>query len=106
MTIGQRLKEERLRLNYNQTDFSALINSTKKSQYDYENDKSSPTAKQLEILAHFGVDVLYVLTGERHIKLSSDEQEIVNLFQQAQLENKLIAVQALKGLLPSRLLEK
>ena len=63
--IGQRLKEERERLGYNQTDFAALAGAAKRTQIDWEKGVSSPTAEQLAAFAAAGADVLYILTGQR-----------------------------------------
>jgi transcriptional regulator with XRE-family HTH domain len=65
VTIGDRLKEERERLGYNQTDFAALGSTTKKSQIDYEKNTTQPKAGYLVAIACIGVDVTYVLTGVR-----------------------------------------
>lgn len=63
MSIEERLKEERLRLGFNQTDFAALANRTKKTLIDYEKGTSSPDAKFLAAIADVGADVQYILTG-------------------------------------------
>jgi transcriptional regulator with XRE-family HTH domain len=59
------LKEERARLGLNQPDFAMLAGTTKKTLIDWEADRTSPTAVQLEALAVAGADVLYILTGTR-----------------------------------------
>jgi transcriptional regulator with XRE-family HTH domain len=63
--IGDRLKEERERLGFNQTDFAAKAGASKNSQYNYEKGERSPDATYLAAVAEKGVDVLYVVTGER-----------------------------------------
>lgn len=63
--IGDRLKEERLRLGMNQTDFAAITGVTKNSQFNYEKGERSPDAAYLAAAADAGVDVLYVVTGLR-----------------------------------------
>lgn len=65
MTIGHRLKEERLRLGFSQTDFAALAGASKGAQLKWEKDDASPNAQALVAFAEAGADVLYVLTG-RH----------------------------------------
>lgn len=65
MGIGDRLKEERERLGFNQTDFAAKAGASKNSQYNYEKGERSPDATYLAAVAEKGVDVLYVVTGER-----------------------------------------
>lgn len=63
--IGERLKEERLRLGYNQPDFAAAADAAKRTLIDWEKGSTSPSAVQLSALTKIGVDVLYVLTGQR-----------------------------------------
>ncbi|MFC0708847.1 helix-turn-helix domain-containing protein [Azorhizophilus paspali] len=65
MGIGDRLKEERLRLGMNQTEFAAITGVTKNSQFNYEKGERSPDAAYLAAASAAGVDVLYVLTGNR-----------------------------------------
>lgn len=81
MGIGDRLKEERERLGFNQTEFAAKAGASKNSQYNYEKGDRSPDACYLAAVADQGVDVLYVVTGQRvsmdESSLSQDDLEIV-----------------------------
>ncbi|ANF85145.1 regulatory protein [Pseudomonas antarctica] len=81
MGIGDRLKEERERLGFNQTELAAKAGASKNSQYNYEKGERSPDASYLAAVAEQGVDVLYVVTGQRSIKgesqLSNDDLEVV-----------------------------
>lgn len=70
MGIGERLKEERERLGLNQTEFSAHAGASKNTQYNYEKGERSPDANYLAAASGLGVDVLYVLTGERKPQLA------------------------------------
>lgn len=63
--IGVRLREERQRLGLNQADFAAIGGVRKLAQFNYEADKRQPDKAYLVALAARGVDVHYVLTGER-----------------------------------------
>jgi transcriptional regulator with XRE-family HTH domain len=65
MSIGERLREERERLGFNQPDFAGFAETTKQTLFSWETGNSSPKADQLEKLAERGVDVYYVLTGQR-----------------------------------------
>lgn len=65
LNIGERLKEERVRLGLNQGDFAALATVSKTTQFNYEKGERSPDAAYLAAVAAAGVDVLYVLTGTR-----------------------------------------
>lgn len=78
MQIFSRIKEERERLNYNQTDFSAIARATRKTLFNWESGAGSPTAEALAAWTEVGLDVLYVVTGTRNgyvaQALPSDEQ--------------------------------
>ena len=63
--IGDRLKEERERLGYTQPVFAEIAGAKKRTLIDWEKNVSSPTAVQLSALTNIGVDVMYVLTGQR-----------------------------------------
>ncbi|WP_176042657.1 helix-turn-helix domain-containing protein [Burkholderia stabilis] len=62
-----RLREERVRLGYNQTDFSAVAGTTQRSQTVYETGKRSPDLAYLAAIATIGADVQYIATGTRTI---------------------------------------
>ena len=47
LTIGERLREQRLALGYSQTDFAALVGASKKTQGRWELGESSPGAEAL-----------------------------------------------------------
>jgi transcriptional regulator with XRE-family HTH domain len=70
MTIGARLKEERLRLGRTQTAFATLASVSKGAQINWEKDASSPPATALAAFRDAGADVLYILTGERSDRLA------------------------------------
>ena len=65
LNIGDRLKEERIRLGLNQAEFGAVAGVTKTTQFNYEKGARSPDSAYLAAIAATGVDVLYVLTGQR-----------------------------------------
>jgi transcriptional regulator with XRE-family HTH domain len=65
MDIGERLREERERLGYNQTDFAGICGKSKNSQIAWENGDAFPNAKYLVAIANAGADVNYILTGQR-----------------------------------------
>lgn len=80
--LGERLREERKRLGLSQADFGALGGVKANAQGKYEADERSPDSGYLEGLASAGVDVLYVLTGQRvpvtAEGLADDESEVLN----------------------------
>lgn len=75
--FGSRLKEERERLGYSQTDFAALAELGRKSQFNYETGDRLPDAAYLAAIAEIGADVGYILTGSRDgvpsLSLAPDE---------------------------------
>lgn len=100
MTIGKRLKDERKRLGYNQTDFSALGGVQISAQVNYENDRRYPDTAYLAAIAVAGADVLYILTGEiSGTALTPDERQLLELFRAAPLTGKMAAVGALQGVI-------
>lgn len=90
--LGIRLKEERVRLGFNQADFAALAGVAKTSQFNYEKGERSPDAAYLAAMAAAGVDVLYVVTGERKPaqadSLTEEENTLVQRFRSMPPENK------------------
>lgn len=65
MLIGERIRDERIRLGYNQSDFAAMGGASKRSQTDWERGVAYPNAQYLALIAEAGADVLYILTGQR-----------------------------------------
>lgn len=63
--IGARLQEERKRIGLNQEDFSQRIGVAKRTIAGYESGSGEVGAAALALAAGLGVDVLYVVTGER-----------------------------------------
>jgi transcriptional regulator with XRE-family HTH domain len=96
--IGVRLKEERERLNLSQAALAEIGGKKKLAQLKYEQGESSPTAAYLAAARRIGVDVLYVITGERTAQhLAPDEAELLALFRAAPLTVKAAAIGALQG---------
>ncbi|MDR6500223.1 transcriptional regulator with XRE-family HTH domain [Burkholderia ambifaria] len=76
--FSERLKEERKRLRLNQTAFAALGGIAKDAQLNYENGSRRPDSTYLEAIAAHGVDVAYLLTGQRNeSSLSADEEVLL-----------------------------
>lgn len=97
MTLQDRLKEERERLGFNQTQFGAIGGTTKKSQIDYEKGTTQPRASYLAALAKIGVDVQYVLTGERSAQaLSNDEILLLDAYRAAKPDVKRFMLQGIQ----------
>lgn len=61
--IGQRLKQERLRLKLSQNALGAIGGVETNAQGNYENGIRSPKADYLSRVSDAGIDVSYVVTG-------------------------------------------
>jgi transcriptional regulator with XRE-family HTH domain len=71
LSIGDRLREERDARGMSQSDFAEIAahagvpGATRQSQARYEKGIQTPGAAYLAAIAAAGIDVLYILTGER-----------------------------------------
>jgi transcriptional regulator with XRE-family HTH domain len=105
--FAARLKEERRRVGANQTAFAALGGATLDSQSRYENGKNQPAAEYLAGLAHNGVDVLYLLTGQRMVSplLSQEATQLLDAFEKLNAETQKAALAVLqamsRGIMPA-----
>ena len=63
--IFDRLKEERKRLGLSQGEFAALLEIHRNTQARYERGEREPDTAYLSALSKAGVDIGYVLTGNR-----------------------------------------
>ena len=102
MTFGDRLKSERKRLALTQTEMGELAGIAKTTQLNYEKGERHPDSVYLAAIAAAGVDVLYVLTGNRTPQseqaLSVREQSVVYNFRVLSEADKA-AIQRLSGAL-------
>lgn len=64
-TIGERLKDERTRLGLSQSAFAEIGGVKKLAQINYEKGERFPDALYLSNLAKIGVDVLFIVTGQK-----------------------------------------
>ncbi|ECI4646551.1 XRE family transcriptional regulator [Salmonella enterica subsp. salamae] len=65
VTMGDRIREERKKLKLNQSDFAELAGCSRNAQAIYERGESLPGSAYLVRLSEIGVDVQYILTGQR-----------------------------------------
>ncbi|NWB67999.1 helix-turn-helix domain-containing protein [Pseudomonas sp. I8001] len=72
MSIGARLKSERLRLGLSQSAIGAIGGVEVNAQGRYENGIRLPRADYLASVAESGVDILFVITGKRTENGSAD----------------------------------
>lgn len=101
MTIGERLKEERSRLGLSQTDLGAAGGVGKTTQINYEKGTGTPDARYLAAVEVLGVDVLYVVTGQRSSlgeqQLSNDDFEILMHIRNLNDEDKRAVMRLLRA---------
>lgn len=72
-TLGERLKNERIRLGLTQTVFGAACGVKKTTQINYEKDLTSPTAAYLIAAREIGIDIWYVVDGKARKNEPSDK---------------------------------
>lgn len=65
MEINERLREERERLGLSQAAVSSRLAVGKNTYLRYETGETSPTARHLAELDRMGMDVYYIVVGER-----------------------------------------
>lgn len=79
--ICDRLKEERERLGMTQPVFAAAAGAAKRTLIEWEKGATSPSAVQLLALQGIGVDVVYVLTGEREYREQETQGRFIDRMQ-------------------------
>lgn len=100
MTIGLRLKSEREKLGLSQTAMAEMAHTTKKTQIDHETDRTPPKATYLAQVASLGVDVGYVITGERleNVARGSVETSVLLHFRQLPTAQRYAVIKLLTAL--------
>lgn len=97
-SIGARLREERERLGFSQAAFGQLADIALRTEQDWERGVSSVRADFLSVVAGHGVDVCYVLTGERasaRLSLDPMRRAVLDSFDRCSPDKQVEAVQYL-----------
>ena len=106
VSIGDRLREERQRLDINQTQFGELGGVTKKTQMLYESGERFPDAAYLAAIAAAGADVRYIITGDREGPvpdvLTSDERLMLDRYRASPQPLRDAALRVLLGESPKQ----
>lgn len=84
MNLGARLKEERERLGMSQPEFAEIAGAKKHAQINWEKGVATPNGAAFESWSKIGVDVLYVITGQR---IAPVETKQINPREAALLDN-------------------
>lgn len=99
MSISDRLREEREKLQLSQTAIAEIGGVQKRAQINYEAGERFPDAKYLSAIAAAGADVRYILTGQRDapapVVLSAEEQTMVAYMREANPTLRKAALQVL-----------
>jgi len=98
MNAGERLKEERERLNLTQKAIADAAGTTSRTQISYEGNGSPPKSSYLAKVALLGVDVGYVITGIRAENVAHTPTELGYLRHCRLLATKGLEIQGLNGL--------
>ena len=64
-SAGERLREERTRLGLKQEDLAVAGSVNRNTQGSYERGARNPDTAYLAAVAALGIDVLYIITGNR-----------------------------------------
>ncbi|WP_291517512.1 helix-turn-helix transcriptional regulator [Acidovorax sp.] len=102
-TISDRLIEGRKALGLSQQALADRVGISARSQRNYESGNRSPDADYLAALVGLGMDVLYILTGQRAggVKpaptLTAEEETMLGYFRDASKEVRRAALGALLG---------
>jgi transcriptional regulator with XRE-family HTH domain len=72
-SFGFRLKEEREKLDLDQTEMAESCGVKRPAQSNYENNKRSPDANYLMAAKDLGVDINYLFTGEMYGNFDGDD---------------------------------
>ena len=72
--LGERLRAERRRLNFSQSQFATICGVSTPLQRNYESGKRSPDAFYLEALSVLGIDVHWLVTGQHRSSQSCPAQ--------------------------------
>jgi transcriptional regulator with XRE-family HTH domain len=87
--IGDRLRLERLRLGKNIDEMAEITGAHRNSIANYEKAERQPNTAFLLILRDIGVDIAYVLTGERaDSSLSAEHTNLIDMFDQLSSREK------------------
>nr|WP_256350882.1 helix-turn-helix transcriptional regulator [Pseudomonas veronii] len=81
-SVGDRLRDERVRLNLKQEDLAQVGGVNRNTQGSYERGGRHPDTAYLTAVAALGVDIAYVVTGQRFLgeSMSAFEAQIIEQY--------------------------
>lgn len=78
---GDRLRNERVRLGLSQEDLALVGGVNRNTQGSYERGARNPDTAYLVAVAGLGIDIAFVLTGQKQISdLSGEEAQIIEQY--------------------------
>jgi transcriptional regulator with XRE-family HTH domain len=111
MTLGQKIKEERLRLNLSQEYVAKIIGTSKQAIYKYENEivTNIPTDKIQALATLFNVTPAYLMGWEDEQqntpdepKLTEGEEMLLDLFRRIPEDKQKLVLQMIRAALGSQ----
>lgn len=100
--IGPRLKEERERVGHSQEQFAEAGGVSRRTVIAWEKGEQFPNAAFLATVSAMGVDVLYVLTGQRtqpvESTLTPEEHALLDNYKHSDEDSRAAARRVLDAL--------
>lgn len=101
---GERLRTERLRVNVSQLSLAEACDVSRGTLATWEKGEQSPNAAALAVMAEHGIDVLYVVTGQRageaESTLAPAERELLQAWRQSSEQGRALLSAAVDVLKP------
>ena len=101
--IGERLAQERRRLNYTELQIAQLLGVQLEVYLQYESGEDDPGIFSMQRLYSIGFDVMFIITGDRYPPVQ-EESELLNRFRELSLRGKtsvFMTLDALERLAPN-----
>jgi len=88
--IGGRLREEREHLGLSQPELAEIAETSRHTVMSWEQGKTSPDAARLIKMGVAGMDVVYILTGQRGGVLAPDESALLDNYRHSAPDSQRI----------------
>lgn len=102
--FGDRIKSERLRLNFQQLAFAEACEVSRGALLKWEKNEASPNAHALALMSKLGVDVLYVVTGQHavvsEVNLAPAERVLLQAWRDSGVKGRALLTAAADVLRP------
>ena len=106
--IGERLAQERRRLNYTELQIAQLLGVQLEVYLQYESGEDDPGIFSMQRLYSIGFDVMFIITGDRYRPVQ-EESELLNRFRELSLRGKtsvFMTLDALERLAPKTAVQR